>query len=402
MKKQQAKGANSNEARGRVRREIASYKACARRNAAPILVLCVVLGAISILLCGYGHAAVSTDLLISGDAKVVGGGTQFASIYMQDLTPKECRKVADDVTTQMIDKRDGKKYYVQKMRDGGCWMAQDLQFDILPDANGKIELTSELTDINPTEDNWTLYEEEVKNGQTILKWNENSLRPPVQTNMRAFGAAGGGFTSTGSSVQTTRSWHLRDQVRANPRLSSNSSGGRVVINLYDWDENDNEVWLYQPGTSFANNVSYDDETMTYDPHYVIGNYYQHMAATAGSRDTNTEAVSSICPKGWGLPKYTGDNSDPLVSYPAETIKLYASDGGTTTGWPFYFAQGAYYLNSNRDSSFLGNGYYWTSYAASGGRTRLINPASNAKSVTYGLYDGYWGMTVRCGLRMPVE
>lgn len=367
-----------------------------------VVTSCTVIGLLGIVICGYGHAAVNSDLYITGDATVAGGGTRFTSVYMQDLTPSECAAVADDATAQMIDKRDGNKYYVQKMRDGGCWMAQDLRFDLKPDANGKIELTSELSDINPTEDNWTLYEEEVKNGQTILKWNENSLRPPTQTNMRAFGAAGGGSTSAGSNIATTRSWHLRDQVRANPRLNSNNSGGRVVINLYDWDENDNEVWLYQPGTGFANNVSYDDETMTYNPHYHIGNYYQHMTATAGSRDTNTEAVSSICPKGWGLPKFTGDDSDPLTSYPSLTIKLYANDSGTTTGWPFYFAQGAYYLNSNRDASFIGSGYYWTSYGMSGGNARYIATASNAASATYNYAGGYWGMTVRCGLRMPTE
>lgn len=73
-----------------------------------VILSCTIVGLVGIVICGYGHAAVNSNLYIAGGATIKGVGAKFKSIYMQDLTPQECTEVGDDITTQMIDKRDGK------------------------------------------------------------------------------------------------------------------------------------------------------------------------------------------------------------------------------------------------------------------------------------------------------
>ena len=192
---------------------------------------------VGIILCGYGHAAVSTDLLISGDATIKGEGGNFTSTYMQDVTPAECENVGFDQSKQLINKRDGKKYWVTKMRNGECWMTQDLRYQIVADASGKIELTSELTDINganipdlDTEENFC-YESRIgANGQKIWLWNENSWLPPTET-----------FTTRRDSRQlanTTYSWYMGDWVVKKPAVSRS---GRIWVTDEDEDGNPLEI-----------------------------------------------------------------------------------------------------------------------------------------------------------------
>ncbi len=185
-----------------------------------LMTACSVIALLGVVMCGYGYAAVSSDLLISGEATVVRTGTQFTSKYMQDVTPQECENLEYDATSQLIDKRDGRKYWVAKLRDGACWMVQDLKFDLIPDEEGNVELTSELSDINviPDED---YYEVEVKNGQTIYKWNQNvSSLPPTETYYRNI--------NTQQKTNTTFSWNFGEYV-ARPG-SSDTNGTRIFCN----------------------------------------------------------------------------------------------------------------------------------------------------------------------------
>ncbi len=70
----------------------------------------------------------SNELVISvvaDPAKLFSGIT-----YMQDMTPDICATAEENDTTQLIDKRDGKSYWVAKLKDGNCWMTQNLALDI--------------------------------------------------------------------------------------------------------------------------------------------------------------------------------------------------------------------------------------------------------------------------------
>ena len=67
-------------------------------------------------------------------------------------------------------------------------------------------------------------------------------------------------------------------------------------------------------------ISVNTVTHEYDPHYLIGNYYQFNTATAGYGGVyknesgewvgvqNTNVEYSICPKGWKLP-LSGNNTE---------------------------------------------------------------------------------------------
>ena len=69
-------------------------------------------------------------------------GTPFSIDYMQDMTPEICAATSERETKQLEDKRDGHKYWVTKMHDGRCWMAQDLDYD----GGGDIGYTREQVD----------------------------------------------------------------------------------------------------------------------------------------------------------------------------------------------------------------------------------------------------------------
>ena len=50
--------------------------------------------------------------------------------YMQDFTARQCASMALGEQVQLVDSRDGKKYWVGKLPDGNCWMTQNLDFDL--------------------------------------------------------------------------------------------------------------------------------------------------------------------------------------------------------------------------------------------------------------------------------
>lgn len=87
-----------------------------------------VFSVVSMLVCAYGHAAVSSDLLISGEATVKATNA-FQVTYMQEMTPEICAQADPLTTAQLIDQRDDKTYWVTKLPDGQCWMTQNLDYD---------------------------------------------------------------------------------------------------------------------------------------------------------------------------------------------------------------------------------------------------------------------------------
>ena len=65
---------------------------------------------------------------------------------MQDMSSEICGSVnrtGEVTTTQLADIRDNKLYYVTKLKDGHCWMTQNLDLDLDPDK----PLTSNDTDL---------------------------------------------------------------------------------------------------------------------------------------------------------------------------------------------------------------------------------------------------------------
>lgn len=125
-----------------------------------------------------------------------------------------------------------------------------------------------------------------------------------------------------------------------------------------------------------------------------GYYYNWCAATAGCKDANgnvpganTDAASSICPKGWQLPK-GGSGGD----FAGLTNKS-ASSGGINFGGAFWPYVGAFNGAGLIDAGAVG--YYWSRTASSTGSAYHLSISSGPTvntSRTYATTDGY---AVRC-------
>ena len=66
---------------------------------------------------------------------------------MQEMTPEIVSKTPVDTSKQLTDTRDGKKYWVTKLKDGNIWMTQNLDYDLSVVANQTLTpATSNVTE----------------------------------------------------------------------------------------------------------------------------------------------------------------------------------------------------------------------------------------------------------------
>ncbi len=281
--------------------------------------------------------------------------------YMQDMTSDICKATAEHDTKQLIDSRDGKEYWVAKLADGNCWMTQNLAYDLV---KGKV-LTPSDTDVTS---NW------------IIPTTTEDKVPEKETTPSDF---------------TARSWRLGEYVWATPthlamcQYVSNSNDSVRAGDTLDRCDGFQKVegWRSTFATQEGvwNGVKYDavavdKDAQTYDAHYLIGNYYQWLAATAesgkalfkGENTVITNINNSICPKGWKLPAARRDVS-AAGSQPHDLddsfYRLLAAYG--------YPKRGGYQLTGNGDNVFtpLLNGkdqnvFLAPMYEVAGGHIRL--------------------------------
>lgn len=384
-----------------------------------VLLSCTILSLCGIILCGYGYAATSTDLLISGEATMAATPDTFGITYMQEMTPAICAKVRVGTSEQLFDRRDHKTYWVAKMLDGNCWMTQNLAFDLDPNK----PLTSVDSDI-------------ARNANGAV----GSWTPPKKTETQVPAAI------ASPSRADTRSWNLGQYVTAVPLKTTPCSQIRTgqspdvcadIQGVVNWSDN----FVAQAGT--WKGVSYDYITVdtssrAYDAHYLIGNYYQWNAAAAGS-GTNLPAVtslatakdapSSICPANWRLPTgivnagTTGINYDRSKSYqrllsaygypssdhyePASTIGVTAILTGEIEGYSQNYRKLPIALPPSAsmgiDVGTIGGlgttSVYWLPNAGTMGNAFAHNLVSNNAN-TYTATQGYTytAATVRCVAR----
>ena len=83
----------------------------------------------------YGLGSIANKLYAVWGKKITG------VTYMQDFTDSACLTLTVGKQYVLRDKRDEKLYSITKMKDGGCWMTRDLDFDVVA---GEI-LTSDTT-----------------------------------------------------------------------------------------------------------------------------------------------------------------------------------------------------------------------------------------------------------------
>ncbi|MCQ2049685.1 MAG: hypothetical protein MJZ22_01580, partial [Candidatus Saccharibacteria bacterium] len=207
-----------------------------------------------------------------------------AVLTMQDVADwKDEIEVEEQV--QAVDERDGKMYWVAKLKDGNIWMTQNLDYDIVAGDN----IVS-------------------NNDGTTSIWNSSSAYAPTETATQLVAAT--------RSLTGTYSYDNGDKGYING-ASTETTG----IN--------------------CNTTSNSGE----DCHYHMGNFYQWNAATAGTGGTITgqDAPSSICPKGWRLPignSYTADKSfGKLTNAYGITADNNATTDAAFIASPLYFLRG---------------------------------------------------------------
>ncbi len=271
--------------------------------------------------------------------------------YMQELTSGMCERSTENESKQLIDTRDGKSYWVTKLKDGNCWMTQNLDLDIPVEG-----LKAEDTDI--TED-----------------WNSNSAYPPRATQVTAepSGFGEGSIIASWDPALGGAATHCNDGTVAG-KCKQNGN----------------------PVTSVNNN------------HDAQGNYYNWPAATAGRFTSlvnvggEEQSTQSICPKGWRLP-LSGINNDAtsgsfynlLNQYGlASSVSNSATDYSVYTT-PLYFVYGGVIRTNTIDDA--GNeGNYWSSVVKDKNNPYVLGFLTSVNPS--GTWNYARGLSVRCVLR----
>ena len=305
---------------------------------------------------------------------------------MQDMNSSICDAVTpndnpgyDEI--QLVDDRDNKIYWVAKLKDGHCWMTQNLDLDLSPSR----VLTSGDTDLNDNSLLGAYYTGYSYNASSrVISWKPTNITRDYQ-----------GGTGTG--------W-------------SNNSNVAYSLDPGNW---------YWDGDDSTPNCNYLDSTKgcTHftqnatgaNAHLSVGNYYNWSAAIAsdGSSSLSSSTYNnitlnpqnSICPKGWRLPTisnvpYTTVNS---TSEFGRLNQLYNGGGSTDPKLisnPLWFVRSGVIINS----AFLelGSGaYYWPSTV--NGSTGAYSLYFTHNSVRPDRSDGAYygrgnGRSVRCVAR----
>lgn len=306
--------------------------------------------------CGYGYAASQSSVMISGEATVRAESDSFDVVYMQDMTGVACKAAKVGTSERLVDKRDNKAYWVRKMKDGNCWMVQNLAFNL----STSVTLTSELSDVTSFKPGYTTLTSAPTSSQIV------------------------------TSATGTRSWAFEGYVAKTPSLGACSKNGSITpANCTQWLAVGERTPSDDPNFYINNgNKTYTDTE--YDAHYLLGNYYQFNAATAGTGGNAAAAnvTSSICPKGWKLPVHsTAATSDFVKLRKAEGVSL-----ANLVLPPLYYLKSGQIRATTALYYKLGDvGRYWS--ASSSSKTEARQYMLNSDNVT--AYDKNEAFQVRC-------
>ena len=276
----------------------------------------------------------------------ISSGTYYK---MQDMTSDICSQVAYDTTTELVDIRDNKPYYVTKLKDNHCWMTQNLDLDLDPAK----PLTSNDTDLT-----------------------DHSLT----------GAYADDYNYDPNTGITT--W--------TPERKTIDFQNTIVTG-----------WVKDNSNPYS--ASKTDSTET--GHASLGNYYNWTAAIASNNSSSltqdtisnitNNPKNSICPKGWRLPTISSQ-SETVASSTNEFARLNYlynenktnTDAGLIIS-PLWFVLGA----NHRDIDKIGilDANYWSSTNNSNNYAYYLNftpsrVTTNAYSSSLGRSFGF---SLRC-------
>ena len=281
---------------------------------------------------------------------------------MQEMTPKICAASAEGETKQLIDTRDdGKKYWVAKLKDGNCWMTQNLDLDL----STSKALTPDDSDVSRS---WTPANNTLTDG-----------------------------TQTTDDYEAEWSWNLGDYVLTTPNAGTNC-GFSGISNFGDCTSVGFQSVAGMTPMADGNATDVISGN-TYNAHYHVGNHYTWNAATAGTGGADVvgkDATDSICPKGWRLPT-SSDSGEYQALMNAYSIS--SNDAGSTAlvSAPLYFVRGGHvYPGSMMGLAFAGSyGDYWSSTANYGTGSAYNLIVGSGEVYPSGGSLRYDGQSVRC-------
>ena len=411
-------------------------------------------------------------------------------------------------TKQLRDNRDNKYYWVAKLADGNCWMTQNLDLDIpaagldnvksaIASASWKPQEATRTTSMpnrftlpctgasasNPVTINGEAYTNESNclNADADHSWDEGQyvMIYPGEGNAGLYI----GMKAKEANVDTNSDGKVQDglssfgdraevlgQTGVEQAGNLTSLQGSKVLTGYGVVIDVSNGWKASTDPDFTSGSTYIDEsgaTITktpistgageitdglaidygrkvYDSHYLIGNYYQWLAATTQTvaqgltvTEAGTKVEGSICAKGWELPtsgSYGSDTSANGPTYNAASGSFFnlinktssnalitgggngsnanVNNGYSTlskeictnvttesilTGSPMHFLRAGYvdpWASYQQVRNVGAGGHYWSSVADSApyARNLYFNPADVYPS--YG-NDRLYGFSVRC-------
>ena len=286
--------------------------------------------------------------------------TENGTYYtMQDMDATICNQVDvyDEVSqTQLIDKRDGKTYWVTKLKDGHCWMTENLDIDI----NSSISFNSNNTDLNVAYDSSTRQYTEYSDGYTesngVIYWEPASSATTID------------FQNTGPII----GWQNSNTAPYTAsKIDSTETGHASLGNYYNWTA----------AIASNNSSSLTQNTLS---------------------DISKNPKNSICPKGWRLPTISNQSNTISGSTNefARLNHLYSENSPNSYAKlvisPLWFLQSGY----TYDTSFSGigdYGVYWSSTINSAANAGFLEFSSRGAKPTES-YVRSAGRSVRCVAR----
>lgn len=166
------------------------------------------------------------------------------------------------------------------------------------------------------------------------------------------------------------------------------------------------------GTIYEGFVAVDLENKTYDPHYLVGNYYNYWAASAGQTTALGDNMpGSICPKNWQIPvgNTTGDTINVKGSW-KYLLKQYdllkSGDIGLIENADYNVVKDPLYLiragilggNSYPDyiaTPLTTSSYYTASTNLTSGYWSLLSLTATQNQFEVAQSDRYKGYSIRC-------
>jgi uncharacterized protein (TIGR02145 family) len=267
---------------------------------------------------------------------------------MQDMTTDYCNSMPVNTTMKLTDVRNSQDYRVRKMPDGKCWMIDNL----------KLELT-DSTKLSPSDSNVS--------SDTYVTL--------------ATGGRVGNFTTSGYLT-----------------VDNSDTGG---ANYDSWRQaNPNDPT--QAGTESCVAGNFVDPASTTGCGYLY-NWYTTTAGT-GTYNTTSGTASSICPKGWRLPRVSVSNADN--EFAVLNSAMYNGDlagvGGFVTD--MQYVRNWWHMNlfaGPRSGSYINNfaiqgksGYLWSSSAYSSDFAWFLDFSDDLVDLTDYLHK-YSGFGIRC-------